>query len=170
MVIGSMPLADMARKERLGEWFEAYNQAVFAYLLRLTGDEDLAADLLQETFARALAALERQELPRHPYAWLCRIGGNLVIDHVRRRRPWRWRLFAASTPPPDQQVATAQTVRQCLAGLKRWEAELLIMAHCVGLSPAEIAELLNENVSTVRVRLHRARQRFRALYAKEVEL
>jgi RNA polymerase sigma-70 factor (ECF subfamily) len=170
MVIGTVPLADTARRQHLGEWFEAYNHALFLYLVRLTGDEDLAADLLQETFARALGALERQEPPRHPYAWLCRIAGNLVIDHVRRQRPWRWLPFPISTPPPDQQVTTAQTVRECLTRLKRWEAELLIMAHCVGLSPAEIAELLDDNVSTVRVRLHRARQRFRALYSKEVEL
>lgn len=170
MVIGSMPLADMARKEQLGEWFEAYHHALFAYLIRLTGDEDLAADLLQETFTRALDALTRLEPPRHPYAWLCRIAGNLVIDHVRRQRPWRWRLFPSSAPPPDQQVTTAQAVRECLAHLNRWEAELLIMAHCVGLSPAEIADLLQDNVSTVRVRLHRARLRFRALYSKEVEL
>lgn len=170
MVVDTVPLADAVVRERLAEWFDEYNLALFRYLVRLIGDEEQAADILQETFAKALVALQHQEPPTYPYAWLCRIGGNLVIDLLRRKRRWRWLPFQAVTPSHEHEVATAQDVRDCLVRLNRREAELLVMAHCVGLSPGEIAELLNENVSTVRVRLHRARHRFRELYAKEIEL
>jgi RNA polymerase sigma-70 factor (ECF subfamily) len=169
MVVDSVPLADTVLQERLTEWFDAYNLALFRYLMRLIDDEEQAADLLQETFVRALVALQHQALPTHPYAWLCRIGANLVIDLLRRRRRWRWLPFQASTPSHEHAVATAQDVRDCLGRLSRRESELLVMAHCVGLSPGDIAELLSENVSTVRVRLHRARHRFRDLYGKELE-
>lgn len=170
MVLASAPLAETILRQRLAEWFDSYNLALYNHLLRLVADEELAADLLQDTFARALAALQRQEPPNHPYAWLCRIGGNLAIDHLRRKRPRRWFLFQGSTPAPDHDVTTAHAVRQCLGQMNRAEAELLVMAHCVGLQPKEIAELISENVSTVRVRLHRARHRFRALYGQEIEL
>ncbi len=170
MVIDSVPLAEAAVRERLAEWFDQYNLAIFRYLVRLVGDEEQAADLLQETFARAIVALRSQDLPNYPYAWLCRIGGNLVIDMLRRKRRWRWLPFQTSTPSHEHAVATAQDVRDCLVQLNQREAELLVMAHCVGLTPNEIAELLSENVSTVRVRLHRARHRFRNLYNREIDL
>ena len=47
MVIGSMPLADMARKERLGEWFEAYNQAVEECARLLTKRPDVTPGLMR---------------------------------------------------------------------------------------------------------------------------
>ncbi len=169
MVVDSAPLANAALQECVAEWFDTYNLALFRYLVGLIGDEEQAADLLQETFMRALVALQHQATPTHPYAWLCRIGGNLVIDLLRRRRRWHWLRFQASTPSHEHAVATAHDVRDCLGRLSRREAELLVMAHYVGLSPAEIADLLSENVSTVRVRLHRARLRFRDMYAKELE-
>lgn len=170
MVVDTVPLADAAVREHLTEWFNQYNLALFRYLVRLIGDEEQAADLLQETFARALVALHHHELPAYPYAWLCRIGGNLVIDLLRRKRRWRWLPFQTVTPSHEHAVTTAQDVRDCLARLNRREAQLLVLVHCLGLSPREIADLLGDNVSTVRVRLHRARHRFRALYAKEFEL
>ncbi|XSG77309.1 RNA polymerase sigma factor [Herpetosiphon llansteffanensis] len=170
MVVDSVPLAEAAVRERLAAWFDQYNLAIFRYLVRLIGDEEQAADLLQETFTKALVALRTQALPNNPYAWLCRIAGNLVIDMLRRKRRWRWLPFQTSTPSHEHAIATAQDVRDCLVRLNQREAELLVMAHCVGLSPSEIAELLSENVSTVRVRLHRARHRFRDLYTGESEL
>ena len=167
MVVDAVPLAEAAVRECLAEWFEHYHLALFRYLVRLIGDEEQASDMVQETFARALVALRTQAVPTYPYAWLCRIGGNLVIDMLRRKRRWRWLPFQASTPSLDQAIATAHAVRDCLIRLNRREAEVLILAHCVGLSPSEIAAMLEENVSTVRVHLHRARQHFRDLYDKE---
>ncbi|GAA5530163.1 RNA polymerase sigma factor [Herpetosiphon gulosus] len=167
MVVDAVPLAEAAVREYLAEWFDHYHLALFRYFVRLLGDEEQAADILQETFARTQVALRTQALPSYPYAWLCRIGGNLVIDMLRRNRRWRWLPFQTSTPSHDHAVATAQDVRDCLVRINRREAELLILAHCVGLSPSEIAAILGENVSTVRVRLHRARHHFRDQYTKE---
>ena len=170
MVFASIPRAETPARQQLADWFDAYHLALFRHLRRLAGDDELAADLLQETFARALAALQRQEPPQHPYAWLCRIGSNLLIDHLRKQRPRRWFGLPLSAPSPDQAIATSQAVRQCLGQLSRSDAELLVMAHCADLSPKQIAELLGEQVSTIRVRLHRARHRFRDLYGQEIDL
>lgn len=167
-MINTMIMDNVARHQRLTQWFNEYHPALFRSVFRMVGDPELAEDLVQDTFIRALKALEQQPLPTYPYAWLSRIATNLVIDHVRRR-PWRWLPFKLHAPSPEHEVTTAHMVRQCLAHLAPAEAELLIMAHGTGLSTGEIAALLNENISTVRVRLHRARHRFRALYTQENE-
>jgi DNA-directed RNA polymerase specialized sigma24 family protein len=59
---------------------------VLAYAGRRTGDPELAADLLAETFAAALAVVldGARELPREPVAWPMTIAHNKLIDSVRR--------------------------------------------------------------------------------------
>lgn len=169
MVINSVPLAAAdAIREQVDKWFTEYHLPIFRHLLRLVGDDELANDLLQETFIRALTTLNHLDPPRAPFAWLCRIGTNLAIDQLRRRQRWRWLPFLTSTPSPEHAVETTDLVRRCLVRLSPREAEVLVMTHYLGLNPREIAGLLGENLSTVGVRLHRARQRFRVLYAREI--
>jgi RNA polymerase sigma-70 factor (ECF subfamily) len=64
-------------------------------------------------------------------------------------------------------VATAESVRRCLARLKPNDAEALLLYEHAGLNCAEIAVLRNEDVAAVRMCIYRARVRFRALYGKE---
>ncbi|NOK62425.1 MAG: DNA-directed RNA polymerase specialized sigma subunit, sigma24 family [Chloroflexi bacterium AL-W] len=60
--------AQADRAEVLSDWFEAYHRQVFRYLLRLVADHETAADLLQDTFLRALVTLNPAQLPSHPSA------------------------------------------------------------------------------------------------------
>jgi RNA polymerase sigma factor (sigma-70 family) len=60
-------------------------------------------------------------------------------------------------------------VRQALARLKPRDAEALLLYEYAGLSCVEIAALNGDEPSTVRVRLHRARQQFRKWYEPEVD-
>lgn len=157
-------------QQQVSEWFTEYHTSLFRYLVRLLGDQEQAADIVQETFIRAMAALSKEdEPPRQPFAWLCRIGSNLAIDHLRRANRWRWLVkhWQSDTPSLEHDVATTDEVRRCLARLNSREAEVLVMTHYLGLSAAEISELTGDEVSAIRVRLHRARQHFRTLYTKE---
>ncbi len=143
---------------------------LFRHLIRLLGDQEQAADVLQETFIRALTALDTSAPPNNPLAWLSRIASNLAIDQLRRAKRWRWLVAHWHEPASslECEVATTQAVRLCLARLKPKEAEVLVMTHYTGLSALEIAQLTGDEVSAIRVRLHRARQHFRSLYEKEV--
>ena len=50
-------------RQRLAQWFAEHQAALFRYALRLMADEERAADIVQETFLRALAALSKQAPP-----------------------------------------------------------------------------------------------------------
>lgn len=166
---------DMALSERndgsqmLTRWFGDYQIAIHRYLGRLVGDNERAADLLQDTFMRALAALDLDAPPNDPQAWLYRIATNLAYDALRRQRRWHWLPLRTDQPTASFEggVATADVVRRCLARLKPQEAEALLLYEHAGLSCAEIAALNGEDVGAVRMRIHRARVRFRELYGKE---
>jgi RNA polymerase sigma-70 factor, ECF subfamily len=171
MVIDPVSVADVNPKQQLiTQWFTDHHSVLFRYLIRLLGDQEHAADVLQETFIRALTALDATAPPNNPFAWLSRIASNLAIDHMRRAKRWRWLVthWHEPTYSLEAEVATTQAVRLCLARLNPKEAEVLVMTHYTGLSALEIAQLTGDEVSAIRVRLHRARQHFRSLYEKEI--
>lgn len=153
----------------ISQWFDDHHDAMFRYLTRIVGQPEQAADLVQETFLRAMKVLDPALLPAIPQAWLFRIASNLALDHLRRQRRWSWfmRSWQPETNNFDQHIETTQTIRGCLAKLKPQDAEVLLMVHYAGCSPAEVAKLNGEELGAVRKRLSRARDRFRNLYEEE---
>ncbi|NTW02319.1 MAG: RNA polymerase sigma factor [Oscillochloris sp.] len=153
----------------VAEWFACYHNGIYRYLTRLLGDGERAADVLQETFERALVTLKHHPPPENESAWLYRVATNLAYDTLRRQRRFRWLPLRGQERAPAFEDASdeAQTVRCCLAALRPHEAESLLLYAYVGLSCVEIGILLDATPATIRVRIHRARQRFRALYDRE---
>jgi RNA polymerase sigma-70 factor (ECF subfamily) len=108
--------------------------------------------------------------PDNPSAWLYRIATNLAYDALRRRRLLSWLPLSSSerTPAFEGSVGTADSVRRCLARLHPRDAEALLLYEYAGLSCAEIGALAGVEASAVRMRLSRARTKFRAMYKKEL--
>ena len=77
-------MVDRAR-EMVDEVYRAESRRVFATLIRLLGDFDLAEDALQDAFAAALVQWPRDGVPANPRAWLVSAGRFKAIDRVRRR-------------------------------------------------------------------------------------
>jgi len=67
-------------------FFRLHHQDIFAYLWRLTGDEQAAYDLSQETFIRAWQRFTTLQRYDHPAGWLFRVATNLALKHLRHRR------------------------------------------------------------------------------------
>jgi RNA polymerase sigma-70 factor, ECF subfamily len=158
------------QRQLVASWFEEFHTPLFRYLLRLTGDEQLAADVLQDTFLRALAALRKQAPPAAPFAWLYRIATNNAYNALRRRNRWRWFTLSGQEPAPafEGAIATAQIIRRCLLQLRPAEAEALLLYEWAGLTCVEIGTLTGEQPSAIRMRVCRARARFCDYYEQEV--
>ncbi len=142
---------------------------IYRYLYRLTGDRELAADLTQEVFVRAIrAGAEFQELTA---PWLFRVATNLANDHFRRQRLLRWLPFRVErhggvTPDSAESLAEQDLVRRSLDRLSRDAASLVLLKNGEGFSTREIADLLGENYEAVRKRLARAQDQFRIEYIR----
>jgi RNA polymerase sigma-70 factor (ECF subfamily) len=92
-----------------------------------------------------------------------------VLANQARAHERRGRLhdrLAEQTAVADEEQPD-ERVRGALAGLAPRDREVLLLAEWEGLSPGEIARVLRVAPVTVRVRLHRARRRFRAAYEAE---
>jgi len=126
--------------------FEEHHDALYRYLVRLTGDADLAADLAQEAFVRLVQRPPREMNLR---AWLFAVATNLVRDDARSRSRWRTllRRGADRLPVPDpvrapDSVAEGREreriVRRGLEALS-WKERTILLMREEGFTHREIA-------------------------------
>ena len=134
------------------------------YLRRLVRDQETAADLVQETFVRAMSA-RRIPPAAEMRPWLFRIASNLAVSHLRRSRI---RGLLRLDPPADLSTAIdeAEHVRLALRSIAPEQAVTLVLALHEGLSRREIARLLGIGEEAVKSRLARGRLNFAAAYRR----
>lgn len=148
--------------------YREQRQRLFHYLLRMTGDYDLARDIMQESFTRCL---ERYGDGIENAALLYRIARNLVVDHVRKQARSEPLGDEAVADPValDHQLMVREEYRGVLEALQQLgfeDRELLSLVAGQCLSYGEIASLLGARENTIKVRVHRARKRLRSILAK----
>lgn len=150
------------------ELLASHHTNVFAFLYRLCGDPNLAEDLMQETFVRALRASERYEHRGKVSTWLFSIAANVARDHWRRQKrqpsvPLEEGLTGAGTLDDS-----ASEVREALLRLPLEQRSVLILRYYHDLSYAEIADTLVIPLGTVRSRIHNGLERMKGLLLEEV--
>jgi len=135
--------------------------AVKAYVLR-RGAGTHADDLVTEVFLVCLRRLD--DLPEDPLPWLLGVARRVLGTHrrgERRRAALNERLNQvelASVPEGEGLEPALVAALQCLSEQDR---ELLLLIAWEGLTPGQAAAVLGLRAATLRVRLHRARSRFR---------
>jgi RNA polymerase sigma-70 factor (ECF subfamily) len=80
-----MTVATIDAHDLISEIYQAESRRVFATLVRLLGDFDLAEDALQDAFAAAVTQWPRDGIPDNPRAWLVSTGRFKSIDGIRKR-------------------------------------------------------------------------------------
>lgn len=156
-------------EEAFRTFYELTARPVRVYLARMTGDERLADDLLQETYYRFLRANAAFDSDDHRRRYLFRIATNLVHDHRRRPRievPGKGVEIARETltdPSLAERAARRIDLLRALARLKPRERSMLWLAYAQGWSHQEIAASLGVKTGSLKPMLHRARRRLAAL-------
>jgi RNA polymerase sigma-70 factor (ECF subfamily) len=137
--------------------------SLWAYLSRLSGDRQLADDLLQESYYRLLRARDDFESEAHRRNYLYRIATNLVRDSRRGRFP-SWRNVPLGDVAGEMSDSEGRAdVQRALARLKPRERALLWLAYAQGSSHSEIAGVLGVKTGSIKLLLFRARKKMIAL-------
>ena len=163
--------------------YDRYAAIVLGIILKVTGDQALAEDVLQETFWRVWQSAGTYQPQRGPFTgWLFRIARNLAIDAYRRRnvRPQAISGMVGSepvleeTPDPDSDVAEqAQSkmknrqIRKALAALPAVQRQVIEMAYFYGMTRQEIAEATGEALGTIHTRARLALQKLRGEFERD---
>jgi RNA polymerase sigma-70 factor (ECF subfamily) len=153
-------------------FYDRTARGVWVYLARVTGDRQMADDLLQETFYRFLRAAATHDSEAHRRNSLYRIATNLARDARRRNilRPFTSvegddieRVAAG-----DQAGATERATEVTLAmrQLKPRERAMLWLAYAEGASHREIADTLGLKPASMKLLLFRARRNLAELLGR----
>jgi RNA polymerase sigma factor (sigma-70 family) len=143
--------------------FERHHAALFRYLVRLTGDADLAHDAAQEAFTRYIAKPPRGGQPK---AWLFTVATNVVraAANSRQRRRQLLEAAAAKVPAgdaranPEEELLAAtrrSAVRQALDALGERERMVLLMRE-EGFTHREIAAAVGTTTGSIGTMVARA--------------
>jgi RNA polymerase sigma-70 factor, ECF subfamily len=176
------PAGPVVLRSDLSRALLEHGDRLYALALRVTRDPDLAADAVQDAFASALQRAGDFRGESSPGTWLHRIVYNKSIDLLRQRGretalpdgeegPEDERLTQAPawSRPPDEILSSEET-RAALEGalekLTPLQRAVFSLREMEGMSTEETAVALDLEVGTVRVHLHRARLRLRALLAE----
>ena len=154
----------------MDEFFIELERPVYRFLLRLTGDEELARDLTQDTLARGLASQKQlRELSRFR-AWLFRIAVNLWNDHCRKNRNKKEQLQdepQSFEPAPSDLVMEqelGEQVWKALAELPPRQQQVMHLRIVEEMTLGEIAEVLELSNQAVRSNLAAARKTLRVRF------
>jgi RNA polymerase sigma-70 factor (ECF subfamily) len=155
--------------------YERHHRGVFAFVLRSVGDPSTAEDLLQETFVRVFATRRAYRPLASFRTWLYTIARHLVIDRIRRRRapgdPAEEGAVDAVVDPdasPHQRAEArelGERLERAIERLPPAQREVLLLSRVAGLGHEEIAQVTGVSPGAVRVTLHRALDRLRAVLA-----
>ena len=145
---------------------------IFGYLWRLTGDEQAAYDLCQETLLRAWQQFSKIRHYEQPGAWLFRVATNLALNAIARRATMRSHITPLdendqpAVEDAASHIARRDLIHTTLLQLPARERAALVLREVEGFSNSEIGDALGISANSVRMLLSRARAHFRQRYAR----
>jgi RNA polymerase sigma-70 factor (ECF subfamily) len=161
-LIAAINAGDVAAFEVL---YFRYRAWVVGLAYRFTGDEDLALDVLQETFLYVLRKFPGFRLTANLKTFLYPAVKNLTL--AARRKAGRYQSTGAEQerleqlPAADPPADTGNELAIALASLSEEHRETVLLRYVDGLTLAEIAEAANVPLGTVKSRLHNALEALR---------
>lgn len=150
---------------RFKSLYNSHKDKLFAYLLKMTGDYQLSADLMQESFTRYL---ERYKDSEPSTSLLFTIGRNLIIDNARRRGsqvPYEEEKNASGMDQ-ERSLMVREQYRRVLTAMQKLsetDRDILAMTVSSDLTYSKISKIIGISEANLKVRIHRSRLKLRVL-------
>jgi RNA polymerase sigma-70 factor, ECF subfamily len=166
--------------EGFDEIVKLHQRRVYRVLFLLLKDDDAAGTLTQECFLRAYRRRASFRGECRIDTWLLRIAVNLSRDYGKSRRVWFWRKlsgleeeessakgatqFASSQPSPERVLLAREQLAAvwiAVASLSQQQRTIFLLRFAEEMPLAEIAEVLQLKVGTIKAQLFRATAKLR---------
>ena len=148
--------------------YEHTNRPVYFAILYIVKNKADAEDVLQETYVRALRALDSYAAGTNFIGWLVRIGKNLALNHLQRagrevatdftEQPWKYGAHEQELPYLFDLAAKVLTED---------EYEILMLCQVAGYKRREAAQMLGMPIGTVTWKNNEALKKLRNVLEKE---
>jgi RNA polymerase sigma-70 factor, ECF subfamily len=163
-VIASVLAGDTSEFRKL---VEEFHLPVFRFARNLIGDEHDAEDIAQEVFLAAFNHLATYNSERAAFqTWLFTIARNRCVNYLKRKRPLIDRDAIANTQHAAISDESARSefwicLDKALDALPIEQKTAFVLAEIEGLPYADIAQIEQTTLGTVKSRIHRAKQNLR---------
>jgi RNA polymerase sigma-70 factor (ECF subfamily) len=164
LVLEAVARAKEGDRSALQFLYIRYAKEVHRYVNSIVGDHHEAEDITQGVFLKLTRVIGSYTARDVPFgAWLRRVARNAAVDTLRAKRPMPVHELRVSEHSPDElRSERVRDLRQALERLPYEQREVLILRHLAGLSPREIAEMLDKTEAAIHGLHHRARTAFKA--------
>jgi RNA polymerase sigma-70 factor (ECF subfamily) len=163
--------------DAIAELIRAHQDALYAFILRMSGRPHIAEDIVQEAFVRVLKNLDRFDSRFRFSTWLFTIAKRLYMNAVQKHKPVYdsemvgGRAGSAEEPwsEPAQWEARhkdADAIGRALQELNPQQREIVILFHQQEWPIALIAEFVGMPEGTIKSHLHRGRKKMREYFEK----
>jgi len=180
-------IADLIEKARkkdqkaFNTLLNTYWSDVYRFQLSKTEDEDEAEDITIQTFSKAFDKINLYNESYNFKTWLISISKNIFLDHLRKQRTETisidkkeseaYKIFDES-PSAEDQLIIDQNVAQLLNYLKQLKPhyqEIINLRYFREMSYKEMAEILNEPIGNIKIKLSRAKKLLAEIIKKSSE-
>lgn len=156
---------DKATAEKaFAELYARYSSRVYAYCRRFLGNKDDARDIFQETFVRFFQSVNEDRVMTNVPAFLLKIARNLCVNFKRKNKETvSFEEYMYVNQNKNDQDELLKLIKMALDFLPDEYKDLFILREYEGFSYNEISELTGLSLSTVKIRLFRAKQKIREI-------
>lgn len=148
--------------------YERTNRTVYFAILYIVRDKMHAEDILQETYLRALSALQQYTPGTNFPAWLRAIGKSLALNHLRKNvREVATDFDKDSYKYGAQETELPYIFDVAMKILSEEEYEILMLCQVSGYKRREVAEMLNMPIGTVTWKNNEALKKLKIYLEKE---
>ncbi|ALC84426.1 RNA polymerase [Bacillus sp. FJAT-22090] len=167
-----------SRQDELEVIYLAFAKPLYFYLVKLTGSDTMAEELVQETFYRATLSLDLYE-GGQVKSWLFKVARHAYMDEWRKRKRWGWVPFydylsnskelvtPYGVPEDDMKIKElTREVKDILILLPENYRSILYLREYQQFSYEELASTLDISLNQVKINMYRARQRFKLLASR----
>ena len=158
-----------------------YWSDVYRFQLSKTNDEDEAEDITIKTFSKAFDKIHLYNNRYNFKTWLISISKNIFLDHLRKQRTdiisinkkesEAYKIFD-ETPSAEDQLIIDQNLAQLLNYLKQLKPhyqEIINLRYFREMTYKEMAEVLNEPIGNIKVKLLRAKKLLAEIIKKSIK-
>ena len=173
--LSDMELVRAYREHQVDQAFATLVRRYHVRLFRvltgiLGGDKHLAEELCQRTLIKAALNIEQLRQEQAFYGWLLKVARGTAIDELRslerRRRREEPAPAGVQAPDPTAAIATKDAVARVLGSMDPDDRLVLVLADLEKHTMSELADVLDCKESAAKMRLKRARERFKHIYSE----
>lgn len=150
----------------LDETYKRYADTVFRYLTALCGNTDIAEELTQETFFRAVKSANRFDGNVKVTTWLCQIAKNAYFSYLKKEKRRSGASLDETDIPVETDMLDRENCRELYKTVHRLEEpyrEIVLLRMHTDMSFSEIGEIFEKSEGWARVTFYRGKEKLKKL-------